>query len=394
MNILVIDKNPNIVETFSSLNNEEEFDVSILQEDFNPIKIEKMMSSNQVDVVFFDLNESNSTYCFEQIKSLKNKYKNLSFIAMSGIVSSSLVACSLRNEIDDFLLKPLLLPILRTSLNKILSKKKNDFVSKSKTIGIFSNKGGVGKTTLAINLGYELAQKVKEENGKVCILDLNFGSEDVLTFLNIENKFPASYVIENSEKISENDLISFFNQYENSNIYTFSFGAFKNEKLILKFLQIVKSVFSFVIVDFSSEINELNVSILKKMDLILLMALENLSSLKNIQKCCEIFNQIELRKEKRRLIINRHMENSQIKIQDIEQMLNMQVFHKFPNNYLVLADSINVGRTVEQTNPQSNIAKSYKQLAQEITKIDFLSLIQENNDENIEMFDLIQKRGE
>ena len=49
---------------------------------------------------------------------------------------------------------------------------------------------GVGKTSLAINLAYEIYRETKE---KVCVLDLSFNSEDVAVFLNIEQKFDIDY---------------------------------------------------------------------------------------------------------------------------------------------------------------------------------------------------------
>lgn len=46
-------------------------------------------------------------------------------------------------------------------------------------ISVFSNKGGIGKTSLATNLALELA-KITKEN--IALIDLNFQMGDITTF--------------------------------------------------------------------------------------------------------------------------------------------------------------------------------------------------------------------
>ena len=55
-------------------------------------------------------------------------------------------------------------------------------VSQSKIITVYSNKGGIGKTTIAVNLAAELAKVTKD---KVALVDLNLQLGDISTFLNL-----------------------------------------------------------------------------------------------------------------------------------------------------------------------------------------------------------------
>ena len=75
----------------------------------------------------------------------------------------------------------------------------------------------------------------------------------------------------------------------------------------------------------------------------------------------------------------------------IENTIKKEVYFKIPNNYLTLIDAINIGKTVEETNPQSNIAKAYGSLAQEIINTDF-----SNNAKiyNHGVFNLLRRMGE
>ena len=130
-------------------------------------------------------------------------------------------------------------------------------------------------------------------------------------------------------------------------------------------------------------------------DIVLLVGLENLASIRNLQKCFELFDSIGYDKEKIKLIINRHIENSEITIKDIENTVSKEVFFKIPNNYLTLIDAINRGHPVGAINPQSNIAKAYRNLALELNNIDFIALSEKNKiNYNHGVFNLLRRMGE
>ena len=106
-----------------------------------------------------------------------------------------------------------------------------------------------------------------------------------------------------------------------------------------------------------------------------------------------MFDKIGYSDDKIKLIINRFIENQEFTLDDIEQKLQKKVFMAIPNNYLTLIDAINLGQNVNETNPQSNIAKAYSKLAQNILDIDFESLnIKVNYNHGI--FNLLNKMGE
>ena len=118
----------------------------------------------------------------------------------------------------------------------------------------------------------------------------------------------------------------------------------------------------------------------------------NLASIRNLQKCNELFDNMGYKGDKIKLIVNRYIENSEISIKDLEKTVGKEVFNRVPNNYLTLIDAINLGKTVGEINPQSNIAKAYKNIAQEIINTDFLDIA--NKTYNHGVFNLLRRMGE
>ena len=154
-----------------------------------------------------------------------------------------------------------------------------------------------------------------------------------------------------------------------------------------KIINLLKNIFDYIIVDTTNIINETTVSIFSTCDLILLLGLTNTTSIKNWQKCYELFDKIGYNNDKIKLIINRYIQN-----QD-ESNINREIFAKIPNNYLTLSDAINQGKCVSELNPQSNIAKAYQKLTNDILSIDF-ETINSNKNYNHGIFNILRRMGE
>ena len=92
----------------------------------------------------------------------------------------------------------------------------------------------------------------------------------------------------------------------------------RSKNTIINYL---KTIFSYIVIDLPSIIGETTVSIMNEADIILLLGLANLSSIRSLQKCYELFEKIGYNSEKIKLIINRYIENSEVKIKDIEDEL-------------------------------------------------------------------------
>lgn len=347
---------------------------------------------NDVDLIIFNITSKNSNEVLEKIADLKNQFKNINFIALSYEINSQLVNNTLKYGVNDFLLKPILPSILEASIKKLnITEEK-----KAKTISFFSNKGGVGKTSLITNLAWEIYQKTQE---KICILDLSFNCENANTFLNIEQKYNSDYILSNLSNLNEQSFLNLLGKYKESQIYIFETqeeitSEIKyNPQTITKIINSFKNIFDYILIDTTNLINETNVSILNNSDLILLLALNNQISTKNCQKCYELFDKIGYSDDKIKLIINRFIENKEFTLNDIKNELQKEIFGIIPNNYLTLVDAINLGSNVQEVNPQSNIAKAYSKLAQDILNIDFEALNSKAN-YNHGIFNLLKKMGE
>lgn len=393
---IIIDKAQNVCDLLSSYFKKTDYvEIEKTYPDFNNINLEN------IDLIIFDITNSDSDEKLQQIEKIKQEKKNIEFIAISFDMDSDLINKTLKKEVSDFLLKPIIPNILEASIKKINFKTINESnltptIKKAKTINVFSLKGGVGKTSSAINIAWELERKTKKN---ICILDFNLTSCDCASFLNIDSNNDIDDLIIKFQQLSKENALSLIPKYKDSNLYVLPIcneNDFKfkiNPTKITTIINSLKHFFDYIVIDTYCTFDENNLAILSSCDLILYISLLSQSAIKNTKAMVEIFSKIGYNHNKIKLIINRYSDNSQISIEDFEKEVNKEVFAKIPNNYLTISDAINQTSPLDITNPQSNIAKAYKNLANIIDELD-IQKESLTNQYNHGIYNIIHKMGE
>ena len=239
-----------------------------------------------------------------------------------------------------------------------------------KIISTFSNKGGIGKTSIAVNLALELAQMSKE---KVALIDLNLQLGDVSTFLDMTPPFAMDYIADNIHNLDEEELLKTLSKYKNTSLYVIAdpLNIDKSQDItaeqIKSILNALKKTFSYIVIDIGTNIDTKTITALDNSDLILLIAIVNLPAIRSTQRCMELFEKLGYPADKIKLVLNRYMENEDIKTSDIEEVVKQKVYWKIPNNYLTMMSAINKGVPVSEINPEANIAINYKDFASKIS---------------------------
>lgn len=307
----------------------------------------------------------------ELILKVTKECKSCKVLALSDNPSVDLIIEIMRAGAKEFVPIPIIKSEFFESVNKLLSEfNETKKTNNCKIISVFSNKGGIGKTSLATNLALELS-KITKEN--IVLIDLNFQMGDITTFLDLKPSFNISYMLENLDKINETFLLSTLERYKKTSLYVLADPPYFKQadniqpRQITKLFNTLKETFSYIIVDAEASFEGKNIAALDNSDLVLLVSVANLPALRNTQRCLELFEKLGYDKEKVKIIINRYMENDEIKEADVEKVLSKKIYWKIPNNYFAIMTAINKGIPVSEINDSTNIARSYKDLAQYIS---------------------------
>lgn len=330
----------------------------------------KKSFETQNSILLIDISE-NIEKALESIRKLKDEKKDTLIAALSYKATTDVIIKAMRAGAKEFISKPVIKTDFKETITALIQEIDNKTVNEScKIISTFSNKGGIGKTSIAVNLAIELAQLSKE---KVALVDLNLQLGDVATFLDLTPSFAMDYIANNIQNLDDNELLKTLTRYKNTSLYVIAdpLNIDKSKEItsaqIEEILQSLKKSFSYIVIDIGTNIDSKTIKALDMSDLILLVATVNLPAIRSIQRCMEMFNKLGYTQDKIKLVLNRYMENEEIKTSDIEEVVKQKVYWKIPNNYLTMMSAINKGVPVNEINQESNIAQNYMDFASKVS---------------------------
>ncbi|MFA6989095.1 MAG: response regulator [Candidatus Gastranaerophilaceae bacterium] len=394
--LILIDSNKESRNSIKShLSGNQYFQVDTEADDI--IKGYNLILQENPEVILIDITEK-TELALEIINKLSLTNKNCVIIVTSFDDSSAIVLKAMRAGAREFITKPLDFAVLDNALEKIsnILINENNKNKNGKIFTVFSNKGGIGKTSLAVNLAINLAQITKE---KVALVDLNIQLGDVTTFLDLNPSFDIAYVANNLNRIDESFVLSTLEKYKDTSLYVLADPPYLEQaeeiyaEQIITVLNILKSVFSYVVIDTSANIDNKTLAALDIADTILLISMINLPCIRNTQRCMDLFEKLGYNTDKTKIIVNRYIESDEIKAEDVEETLDCSIFWKIPNNYFKLMSSINKGTPVAMLSPESNLHQSYKELAAILSNTTILNQKTKVDKKKFNFLNLFKKRG-
>ena len=242
--------------------------------------------------------------------------------------------------------------------------------ARGKIFNIIGSKGGVGTTTISVNLAVSLAQL--EGTPSVGLIDLNPFLGELPLFLDIKATFDWHELVKNIHRVDSAFLMSIMAKHS-SGIYVLPSamaldGTMATTDVIDRLLTIMKTVFDYIIIDSGKYLNDTSLKMLNYSDKVLLATVLDLASLTNTKKLLKIFQDLGFPgKGKVEILINRSQKRNLISPNEAEKTLNKPIFWSIPNNFQATTSAINQGIPIPLLEPKSELAKNFKELASLLT---------------------------
>lgn len=237
-------------------------------------------------------------------------------------------------------------------------------VANGKVISVYNPIGGMGTTTIAVNLAAALAQK----SNKVALVDLNFFSGDAAIFLDLNPKYTLSSLTANVSRLDNNFLMSVMARHS-SGVYLLSDPVDVDETVgitpeqIGRIIVFLKSIFEYIVIDTSGPLHGINQLTFENSHKIIYNTILSLPALKNAHRYMDAMQRHGVEQYKIMILVNRYLPRSDIKIADAEKVLGQKIFMTIPNEYSDVNDSINQGKPLVNQYPRSPVSKAIMNIA-------------------------------
>jgi pilus assembly protein CpaE len=277
----------------------------------------------------------------------------------SAIRRAGLIAHDERDRLrKEFIVKPGTGPIrVDAAMNEL-----------GKVIVVYSPKGGVGCTTLATNLSIML----QSDDSPVVLVDGNLQFGDIAVFLNQQGK---NSIVDLAPRVDELDteiIDEVLIQHKESGVKVLvspsrpEYAENVTADQFNKILQYLKLMFSYVVVDTSSNLSDLTLSAIDAADLIVLMTTQEIPAIKSARLFLDLVDVIKISREQIMFVMNRYDKKISITPEKISENIRQEITSVLPYDDRAIFQSVNHGMPFILGDKTRPTARSFLALADQV----------------------------
>ena len=312
----------------------------------------------------------------------------------SQVPSAAVVMMSVQGEADylrrsmlagarEFLVKPFSSDELTASIRQVHAREKEkagraivaqatrtqDPTEEGQVVAIFSPKGGVGRTTIAVNLAVAAASELGK---KVTLVDASFQFGDVAVLLNLNPKDKSmAELVPELEQGHDPDSVEAFTLTHSSGIHVLlappspEMAELITPAGVKHVIEILRQHSELVVVDCAAWFNDTLLGILDLADVVLTVLTLEITSIKNTRLFLEVAEQLGY-SHKVRLVLNRADTTLGIRVADVEHSIGRKVDHTIVSDGRAVVYALNRGVPFVLSNRESQVSQDVLRLATSI----------------------------
>jgi pilus assembly protein CpaE len=323
-----------------------------------------------IGVVAIDSNPEKGLKLLEQVRDIT---PDCALLVISSSTDGQIILRAMRGGAKEFLTQPVKAEDLIAALDRISAAKFGTGEGRGRTchvIAVCGATGGVGSTSLAVNLGCILARE--ERNSAVLVdLDMALGDADVCL-----DSIPDYTLVDVSQNISRLDfaLLKRSLTKHSSGLYLLprpvqlQDTAHVTPDDLTRVLGLLKASFTHMILDLSKGYTALDLVALKSAKDVLLVTQLDLPCLRNVVRLMLSFGEDEGLKEKVKIVVNRvGLESGAISLKKAQETMGREIFWQLPNDYKTMVEVRNNGVPLIDQAPRAGITQALAALSETLT---------------------------
>ena len=314
------------------------------------------------------------------------------------VPASAIVMMSVQGEADylrrsmlagarEFLVKPFSSDELTASIRQVHARERDKRVrygapaatearaaasrEPGRIVAIFSPKGGVGRTTIAVNMAVAAAS---EPGSSVALMDgsFQFGDVGVLLNLNPKSKSIADLVPE-LEAGGEPESLDTFMMTHSSGLSVLlappspELAETVTPATAKRALELLRGRYDLVIVDCASSFSDATLAILDIADTIFTVLTLEITSIKNMRLFLEVADQLGYPDDKVQLVLNRADSALGIRVADVEHSIGRKIDHTIVSDGRSVVYALNRGVPFFTSNREAQVSQDILRLARSLT---------------------------
>src|ERR1700722_18744853 len=310
------------------------------------------------------------------IQQLTVEFPHMPILAISSRGDGQSILHALRAGAKEFLTAPVVLEELLVALQRLRANRTSGgdtsnpvngaTRAESLVVSIVGSKGGVGCTSVAVNVGCDMAQDPKY-NVALVDLDLALGDADVA--LDLIPDYTLADVAMNVDRLDMQFLRRSLCKHESGlsllpHPVQMEDISLIHEEHLGRVIGLLRASYSHLIFDLSKRFTPTDLTAMRMSDTVILVAQLELTSLRNVVRMLHTMDKEEGLGEKVKVVMNRvGADDSDITLEKAQETIGKPIYWQVPNDYKSMLGARNAGVPLLTHAPKSKVHQSLVGLA-------------------------------
>jgi pilus assembly protein CpaE len=271
----------------------------------------------------------------------------------------------MRSGIHEFLPLPLDDKDLASAVDRLMRRNQAS-AQRGRVIAVYSGKGGLGNSTIAVNLAHGFA--ANHRSARVAVADLVVAGGDVRVLLDLRPAYDMADVASKLDRI-DSDLLHSLMTPSRGGVWVLpapddsELDNVLDGNVTSTIIELLRNDFALTVLDCEHHLGERTLAALDSADRILFVTDLSVTALRSTQRSLGLCRRLGYPDEKLCVVVNRYQSGEVLSPADASDLLKSEIFWRLPNDYKTAAAALAKGVTVGEGEPLSRLSASFSQLA-------------------------------
>ncbi len=288
-----------------------------------------------------------------------------SFIGTGPRAEPEVILRAMRSGVHEFLVSPPDGVEFASAVDRLTRRHQGEG-KKGQVFAIYGSKGGLGNTTLAVNLAHALARN--NHDARVALADLVVSSGDVRVLLNLKPLYDVGSLVQKLDRLDA-DLLNSLLTPNGEGVWVLpgtedpELDDALDAGTVTTIVEHLRSHFAYTILDCEHHMSERTLAALDVADRVILNTQLTVPALRATQRALQICERLGYPNDKLWVVVSRYQSTDVLSPADAASLLKHDIQWKLPNDYQTVAAALMKGVPVVEHDAASKLAWSFSQLA-------------------------------
>jgi len=300
------------------------------------------------------------------VSAIKRQHPDVPIVILASKLEPALLLDAMRAGVSEVVAEPIDQEELARVVQRVAGNRAHTEIGR--VYGFIGAKGGVGTTTIAVNVATSLGNVIKPE--RALMIELQNAAGDATLFTGAETRFSIADALENTHRLDQVYFRSLVTQIAPSTDLLASPDRAAASGLdvprIKQVIAFASTVYKHTVIDVARSDRSI-LETLDQLHSIFIVVNQELATVKSASRMAAMLRE-RYGREKIALVLSRSDRNADISQSDVEKAAGCSVVHTFPSNYRVALQALNKGRQVALDN-HNELSASFRRFAHDLAGV-------------------------